>query len=94
MKPAEFAAAIRAKLAARQFDRYVSISLEDDRLGVELRWMGTTSFGYRIMIEGAGFRAVLVDQRVSPFHAVFRDRFEGYFEEALAEVGARVTSAL
>jgi len=91
MKPAEFAAAIRVKLAAREFDRYVSIGLEDDRLAVELRWMGTTRFDYLIMTEGEGFRAELVGQRFSPFHAVFRDRFEGYFEEALAKVGARVT---
>ncbi len=91
MEPAEFVGAIRAKLAARDFDRYVSISLDGDRLGVELKWMGTTRFGYRIETAGEGFRAELVSQKVSPFHAPFTDRFEGYFDEALAKVGAHVT---
>lgn len=90
MSPVEFVAAIRAKLAARNFDRYVSVSLDGDRLGVKLRWMGTTRFDYRTSPLGDGFRAELIDQRVSPFHAPFSGRFEGYFEEALANVGAKV----
>jgi hypothetical protein len=91
MKPGEFVVAIRARLAAREFDRYVSISLDGDRLGVELKWMGTTRFGYRIETAVEGFRAELVSQKVSRFHAPFADRFEGYFDEALAKVGAHVT---
>jgi len=91
MSPVEFVAAIRAKLAARDFDRYVSVSLDGDRLGVELRWMGTTRFDYRTSPLGDGFRAELVDQRVAALHAPFAARFEGYFEEALTKVGARVT---
>jgi hypothetical protein len=90
MKPEEFVVAIRARLAAREFDRYVSISLDGDRLDVELRWMGATRFEYRIETAGEGFRAELVSQRVSPFHAPFAERFEGYFDEALAKVGATV----
>lgn len=90
MGPAQFVDRIRNELAAREFDRYVSVGLDGDRLGVELRWMGTTRFDYRISPFGDGFRADLVDQKVSPFHSPFASRFESYFEEALAKVGAMV----
>ncbi len=90
MQPIEFVEAIREKLADRDYDRYVSIDLVNDRLSVQLKWMGTTRFNYRIDPEGEGFRAELVSQKVSPFHAPFADRFEGTFEEALTKVGARV----
>jgi hypothetical protein len=91
LEPAEFVAAIRSKLAARDVDRYVSISLDGDRLAVELRWMGTTRFDYRTSPLGDGFRAELVNRKVSPFHSPFASRFEAYFEEALAKVDAKVT---
>lgn len=88
MNPIDFVAAIREKLADRDYDRFVTVDLVNDRLSVQLKWMGTTRFDYRIDPEGEGFRAELVSQRVSPFHAPFADRFEGAFEEALAKVGA------
>jgi len=86
----EFVDRIRAQLAAREVERYVSISLRGDELAVVLRYMGTTQFDFRVEPDGAGFRAELIRRRVSPFHAVFSDRFEGYFEEALDKVGAKV----
>ncbi len=90
LSPSRFVEAIQGQLAARGYDRYVSVDLSGDRLGVELKWMGTTRFGYRVSPGESGFRADLVDQRVSRFHAAFSDRFEGYFEEALEKVGAKV----
>jgi len=90
MGPAEFAKMIRTQLATRGYDRYVSVEFDGERIAVELKWMGTTRFRYRVTPVEDGFRADLVDQRVSPFHAVFSDRFEGYFEEALNNVGAKV----
>ena len=88
MSPSEFVAKIVSELSAREFDRYVSIQLLGDDLKVELRWIGTTRFDYRILQVGDGFRAELIGQRVAPLHAAFSDRFEGYFEKALAKVGA------
>lgn len=86
----EFVDRIRAQLAAREVDRYVSVSLRGDELALVLSYMGTTQFEFRVEPNGRGFRAELIRQRVSPFHAVFSNRFEGYFEEALAKVGAKI----
>ena len=90
MRPNDFVEAMRSKLAAKEFDRYVTLDLGGDGLTVELRWMGTTRFDYRVSAVDEGFRAELVGQRVAPLHRAFADRFESYFEEALAKVGARV----
>jgi hypothetical protein len=90
MSPAEFVSKITSEINAREFERYVSIQLDGDDLEVNLRWMGTTRFDYRVLPVGDGFRAELTGQRVAPLHAAFSDRFEGYFEKVLAKVGARV----
>jgi len=90
MSPVAFVEAMRSKLAAKEFDRYVTLDLRGDSLAVELRWMGTTRFDYRLSETGEGFRAELVGQKVAPLHAAFTDRFESYFDRALAKVGARV----
>lgn len=90
LSPSRFVEAIQAQLAARGYDRYVSVDLTGEMLGVAFKWMGTTRFSFRISPGEGGFRAELVDERVSPFHAAFRDRFEGTFEEALNKVGATV----
>ena len=84
---AEFVDAMRARLAEKEYGRYVSIDLRGDDLIVELRWMGTTSFRFRVEPGDEGFRAVFVSQQVSPFHSVFADRFEEYFDKALAKAG-------
>ena len=86
--PPAFVDSMRNALEAKDYDRYVFLDLDGDRLAVELRWMGTTRFDFRIRGVGEGFRAEFVGQRVSPFHAVFADRFDEYFEKALANVGA------
>jgi len=91
MGPAEFVEKIESELVARAYDRYVSIHLNGIDLTVELRWMGTTRFSYRIAPKDKGFRAKLTRQRVAPLHAAFGDRFERYFEEALTKVGAKLT---
>ena len=57
---------------------------------VELRWMGTTRFDYRVTPVGEGFRAELIEQKVAPLHRAFGERFASYFEEALTNVGARL----
>jgi hypothetical protein len=90
MSPVEFVAEVREGLASRGFERHLRVSVEGDVLTVEFRWMGTTRFEYRIEELDAGFRARFLGQRVAPLHAAFSDRFEGYFERALSELGARV----
>jgi hypothetical protein len=90
LNPAQFVEKIRAKLAARDYDRYASLGLDGDRLLVKLRWMGTTRFEYRVTRVGEGFRAELVDQTVATLHRAFGERFESYFEEALTKVGAKL----
>jgi len=87
---AEFVDKIKSRLATREYDKYVSIHLNGADLAVELRWLGTPRFDYRISAMGEGFRAELIQQRVAPLHAAFGDRFEAYFEEALVKAGARV----
>jgi len=87
--PNAFIEEMRFALAAKQYDRYVDLDLEGENLVVELRWMGTTEFTFRIRPARDGFRAEFVDQRVAPFHRAFSDRFESYFDNVLAKVGAK-----
>jgi len=88
--PPTFVETMRTALAADDYDRYVFIALDGDRLAVELRWMGTTRFDFRLRAVGSGVRAEFLGHRVAPLHRAFSDRFEVYFEKALAKVGARV----
>ena len=89
MTPTEFVASIRDELAERDYARYLALELDGARLNIELRWMGTTRFEYRVEPVGEGFRAELRTQKISPFHVVFADRFDEYFAKALAKVGAK-----
>jgi len=88
MSRSEFVSRIVSEINAREFDRYLSVSLRGEDLVVVLSYMGTTKFDYRIHPVGDGFRAELTGQSVAPLHAVFSDRFEDYFEKALAKAGA------
>lgn len=87
--PSAFVEEMRSALVAKEYDRYVVLDLDGDSLIVELRWMGTTRFDFRIRPAGEGFRAEFVGQRVAMLHSAFSDRFEIYFDKALAKVGAR-----
>jgi len=87
--PTAFVEEMRSGLAAKQYDRYVNLDLDGDSLVVELRWMGTSRFDFSVVEAGDGFRAEFVGQRVAPLHGAFSDRFEVYFEKALARVGAK-----
>ncbi|MEX1310529.1 MAG: hypothetical protein AB1Z65_08940 [Candidatus Sulfomarinibacteraceae bacterium] len=87
--PSAFVEEMRSALAARQYDRYVSLDLDGDSLVVEFRWMGASRFDFRVVPAGEGFRAEFVGQRIAPLHNAFSDRFEVTFEKALARVGAR-----
>jgi hypothetical protein len=88
LTPPELVAKVRSGLAARGYDRQVSVRLDGDRLTIEFRWMGTSSFEYTVLETAGGFRAELASRRVSPLHVAFADRFDHYFERALTELGA------
>ena len=89
MSPVEFVNAMRAKLAAKEFDSYVVIDLNGSSLIVELRWMGTSRFEFQVADRIDGFRAEFVGQRIAPLHGAFTDKFEHYFDDALEKVGAK-----
>lgn len=80
---------MRKELADRGLSQYVALAGDDSQLAVRFRWMGTTEIRYRLESAGNGFRATLSDERVSAFHAPFRQRFDDRFDEVLARVGAR-----
>jgi hypothetical protein len=91
MSPSEFVDAIRGELGRRGVSRYLDIRDDGDRMVLELRWMGTSRFIYRVEPLGEGFRAQLESQRISPLHAPFAGRFDDDLDRALARVGARLT---
>jgi hypothetical protein len=91
LSPQEFVDGIRGELARLGVARYLEIRQDGDRLVLELRWMGTSRFVYRVEPEGDGFHARLDSQRISPIHAPFAGRFDDDLERALAAVGARLT---
>lgn len=88
--PEAFVARVTAALEARGLASYVALGLDGDEIVARFRWMGTTELRYRVQHDGEGFRAVLGEQRVSPLHAAFRDRFDERFDQILTGVGARV----
>jgi hypothetical protein len=88
--PAEFVERVRGVLADRGLAEYVNLRCEGDELVVGFRWMGSSELRYRISETEAGFRAEPSGERLSPFHAPFRQRFEDRFDQVLGEVGARV----
>jgi len=87
--PAEFVDRVREQLSERGLDQYVELRSDDSELLVKFRWMGSTELRYRLESKAGGFRAVLSSQRVSPFHAPFRQQFDDRFDHILETVGAR-----
>jgi hypothetical protein len=87
--PREFVERVRGELGARGLDSYVEIF--EDQIGfvVRFKYMGMTELRYRVEPEPRGFRALLSGERVSPFHAPFRQRFDDRFDQVLEKVGAR-----
>ena len=87
---AEFVDRVRGALAERGLAEYVDLNREGDELVVSFRWMGSSELRYRFVESETGFRAELSGERMSPFHAPFRQRFEGQFATVVDSVGARV----
>jgi hypothetical protein len=86
----EFVTRVRDALAERGLGEYVDVSLDGVELVVGFRWMGSSELRYRLSEYEQGFRAELAGERMSPFHAPFRQKFEDQFETVVGSVGARV----
>ena len=86
----EFIHRVRAALVERGLAEYVDVARDGGELVVGFRWMGSSELRYRLSDGGAGFRAELCGERMSPFHAPFRQKFEDQFETVVGSVGARV----
>ena len=87
---AEFIDRVRRALAERGLAEYVDLNREGDELVVGFRWMGSSELRYRFTENEAGFRAELSGERMSPFHAPFKQRFEEQFATVVGSVGAKV----
>jgi len=88
--PAEFVERVQGVLVERELAGIVSLRCEGDELVVGFKWMGSSELRYRITENEAGFRADPSGERMSPFHAPFRQQFEDRFEKVVGAVGARV----
>ena len=87
--PEEFVVRVERALVERGLGDYINLHLEEPVLVVRFRWMGTSELRYRLTTGGGGFEARLTDEKMSPFHAAFRQRFEDKFDQVLGKVGAR-----
>ena len=87
--PEEFVVRVERALVERGLGDYINLHLEEPVLVVRFRWMGTSELRYRLTTGGGGFEARLTDEKMSPFHAAFRQRFEYKFDQVLGKVGAR-----
>jgi hypothetical protein len=88
--PGEFVERVREVLVDRGLADYVNLRREGDELVVGFKWMGSSELRYRISENEAGFRAEPSGEKMSPFHAPFRQQFEDRFEKVVGAVGARV----
>ena len=86
----EFVRWVREALAERGLAEYVDLTRVGGELVVGFRWMGSSELRYRLSENEQGFQAELAGERMSPFHAPFRQKFEDQFEKVVGSVGARV----
>ena len=86
----DFINRVRSALVERGLAEYVDLTRDGGDLVVGFRWMGSSELRYRLSENETGFRAELSGERLSPFHAPFRQKFEEQFETVVGSVGARV----
>jgi hypothetical protein len=86
----EFVERVQRVLIDRGLADFVNLRCEGDELVVGFKWMGSSELRYRISENEAGFRADPTGEKMSPFHAPFRQQFEDRFEKVVGAVGARV----
>ena len=85
----EFIDRVERALGEHGLGDYIGLHLDGPDLVVRFRWMGSSELRYRLTTGGGGFEARLVDEKMSPFHAPFRQRFEDKFDQVLGTVGAK-----
>ena len=86
----DFINRVRGVLADHGLSDYVNLHRDGDELVVGFRWMGSSELRYIVTEKEAGFRAEPSGERLSPFHAPFRQRFDDRFEKVIGEVGATI----
>ncbi len=86
----DFIARVRRELAGRGLADFVTVRQDGGELVVHFHWMGSSELRYRVAERPQGFGAELVGQKLSRFHAPFRQRFEDRFEKVIDTVGARI----
>ena len=87
--PDEFVVRVERALVEGGLGDYINVHLEEPELVVSFRWMGSSELRYRLTTGDGGFEARLTDEKMSVFHAPFRQRFEEKFDQVLEKVGAR-----
>ena len=86
--PGDFVGRVRSALEERGLGDYVDVSTDGGELVVRLRWMGSSVLRYALTATEGGFRADAAGERISPFHAPFRERFAERLDQVLEAVGA------
>lgn len=90
--PPEFVRSVEKALGDWGLQGHTRLRLDGRTMTFEVRWMGTTELRFRLTESDGGFVAEPAGERVSPFHAAFRQAFEERFDQALMRVGARPVS--
>ena len=88
--PESFVRSVNRALAARGLEEHVRVRCVEGEIVARISWLGTSELRYRTRTVGSGFLAELERQQVAALHYAFQGRFEGRFEDVLAEVGARL----
>jgi len=88
--PDDFINRVRGVLTDHGLADFVKLRRDGGELIVDFRWMGLSELRYNITENEVGFRAEPSGERLSPFHAPFRQRFEDRFEKVVGAVGGRV----
>ena len=86
--PGDFVGRVRSALEERGLNDLVKVTAEDGELVMRLRWMGSSVLRYQLSPTEGGFRADPAGERISPFHAPFRQRFVERLDQVLDAVGA------
>ena len=87
----DFIARVRRELSGRDLADVVTVRQDGGELVVTFHWIGSSELRYLVTERPGGFAAELIGEKVSPFHAPFRQSFEDRFEQVVGGVGARVS---
>ena len=89
MSPRQFVTNVRSELERRDLGALADIDMEGTVLVFRVRWMGTSELCYQVMNNESGFSARLSAEKISRFHAPFKQKFIERFDQIIEAVGAR-----